>query len=158
MESITPACRQNHVQAQNRYDSAESRLKKGVWRPIFPTGLEIRPHPPIGGPPSQILSRARGRGGHHVSPFQGTCRSAAVDVDGVDIVDAGCDMYFSRPSPLAHEITLRSATTIKFIPPHPGLRSPWAFMFQRCGFSPRRHWFPRITHPKKICVISVISG
>ena len=61
MESMMPTCRQNHTQAQNNYDSAENCLKKGVLRPIFPAGLEIRPHPPKGGPPSQILSRARGR-------------------------------------------------------------------------------------------------
>jgi len=59
MESMMPTCRQNHTQAQNNYDSAENCLKKGVLRPIFPAGLEIRPHPPKGGPPSQILSRAR---------------------------------------------------------------------------------------------------
>jgi len=54
-----PACMQNPTRAQNHYDSSENRLKKGVLRPIFPAGLEIRPHPPIGGPPSQILSHAR---------------------------------------------------------------------------------------------------
>ncbi len=30
MESMMPACRQNHAQAQNDYDSAENRLKKGI--------------------------------------------------------------------------------------------------------------------------------
>ncbi|HOG50871.1 MAG TPA: hypothetical protein PKY10_09790, partial [Lentisphaeria bacterium] len=59
MESMMPARKQNHTPAQNHYDSAEKRLKKGVLRPIFPAGLEIRPHPTQGGPPSQILSRAR---------------------------------------------------------------------------------------------------
>ncbi len=59
MESMMPARKQNHTPAQNHYDSAEKRLKKGVLRPIFPAGLEIRPHPTQGGPPSQILSHAR---------------------------------------------------------------------------------------------------
>jgi len=30
MESMMPACKQNHAQAQNHYDSAENRLKRGV--------------------------------------------------------------------------------------------------------------------------------
>jgi len=53
-----PACKQNHAQAQNAYDSSENRLKRGVSWPIFPAGLEIRPHPPKGGPPSPVLPRA----------------------------------------------------------------------------------------------------
>jgi len=34
-------------------------LKKGVQQPILAAGLEIKPHPPKGGPPSQILTRVR---------------------------------------------------------------------------------------------------
>jgi len=59
MESMMPTCMQNPTHAQNHYDSAKSRLKKSVLWPIFPAGLEIRPHPPKGGPPSRILSRVR---------------------------------------------------------------------------------------------------
>ena len=63
------------------------------------------------------------------------------------------EMRQQRPSscgsPFAHEITLCSATTIKFIPPYPGLRSPWAFMFQPCVPSPLHGWFFRMTYPKK---------
>jgi len=48
MESIMPVRKQNHAQAQNDYDSAENRLKKGVQQPIFSPVPEIRPHPPKG--------------------------------------------------------------------------------------------------------------
>ena len=60
MESIMPACKQNHAQAQNAYDSSENRLKKGAQRPIFSPVPEIRPHPPKGGPPTlNFVARAR---------------------------------------------------------------------------------------------------
>ena len=65
---MIPACRQNHAQAQNDYDSAENRLKRGVQRPIFTAAPEIKPHPPKGGPPSPIfVTHARARATIYVS-------------------------------------------------------------------------------------------
>jgi len=91
MESMIPACMQNPTHAQNHYDSAETPLKKGVLWPIFPAGLEIRPHPPKGGPPSQILSRARGR--------RFMCHPYEVGVASGHSGQAGGDLKcFSTPS------------------------------------------------------------
>ncbi|HOG50017.1 MAG TPA: hypothetical protein PKY10_05470 [Lentisphaeria bacterium] len=64
IENIMPACRQNHTPAQNDYDSAENRLKRGVQQPIFAAVPEIKPHPPKGATLPNFC-RARGRFMYH---------------------------------------------------------------------------------------------